>query len=114
MLGQNLTSGAVTQVARPHWASVASREVSFSRGGREAGPRASAPLRGGGGGGGGETLRAPPCKQHRCELETGGIELSVCPGRPAPPLRPACEIPHRPAQVSSILDSTESYFNAAR
>jgi len=53
------------------------------------------------------------------ELKTGGIELATgargceCPPRLSPIPPTACKIQYCPVQVSRILDSKESYFNAA-
>lgn len=43
-----------------------------------------------------------------------GLNYPQVPGAVSPLLRhAACKIQYRPLQVSSILDSDESYFNAA-
>lgn len=68
-------------------------------------------------GGGGELLQPTGLiSSTDAELETGGIELSTgAQGCEPPPLpsHAACKIQYRPVQVSRILDSKESYFNAA-
>lgn len=63
----------------------------------------------------GATAACWPCEQHRCRTGDRWDRITHrCLGPRAPPLHhAACKIQCCPAQVSSILDSNESYFNAA-